>query len=172
MVLRSLAEEFEGNRSMRDCLLQSIWIVADAGQPLVAVAEAHAVPGRGLEGDRYYFTRGTFSNLSGAGRQVTLIEEETLDAVRKGDGLDLDEGRHRRNLVTSGIRLADLRDRCFRIGSAVFRGIRPCPPCDHLAGIVGPGVLQSLKDRGGYRADVIEEGVLRVGDRIELLPNL
>lgn len=85
-------------------------------------------------------------------------------------GLDLHEGRNRRNLVTSGIDLADLHDRTFRIGTAVFRGIRPCHPCRHLEGITQEGVFDALKNRGGFRADVIEEGALRAGDAIELLP--
>lgn len=151
-------------------ILRSIWISPTACTSLVGLAEVRAIPGRGLEGDRYFLGCGTFSTWPGGGRAVSLIAEEALDIIRLEHGIDLREGRSRRNLVTSGIALDDLHDRIFRIGTAVFRGIRPCHPCRHLEGITQEGVFDALKDRGGFRADVIEEGVLRAGDAIELLP--
>jgi MOSC domain-containing protein YiiM len=151
-------------------ILRGIWIAAAARAPLSCIDKVRAVPGRGLEGDRYFLACGTFSTWPGGGRAVTLIGEEALDAIRREHGLDLSEGRSRRNLVTSGIALDDLQDRTFRIGTAVFRGIRPCHPCRHLEGITQEGVFDALKDRGGFRADVLEEGVIHVGDAIELLP--
>lgn len=151
-------------------ILRGIWIAATAREPLVPIDKVRAVPDRGLEGDRYFLKCGTFSTWPGGGRAVTLIAEEALDAIRREHRLDLGEGRSRRNLVTSGIALDELHDRTFRIGTAVFRGIRPCHPCRHLEGITEGGVLDALKDRGGFRADVIEEGVIHIGDAIELLP--
>lgn len=152
-------------------ILRSIWISPAACASLFSLAEVRVVPDRGLEGDRYFLGCGTFSTWPGGGRAVTLIAEEALDAIRVEHGLDLGEGRSRRNLVTSGIDLDDLQDRTFRIGTAVFRGVRPCHPCQHLEGITEGGVLAALKDRGGFRADVIEEGVIHIGDAIELLRN-
>jgi MOSC domain-containing protein YiiM len=152
-------------------ILRGIWISPTASTPLNSVAEIRAIPGHGLEGDRYFLECGSFSRWPGGGREVSLIAEETLEAVRVEHGIDLSEGRSRRNLVTSGITLTDLQDRTFRIGTAVFRGVRTCPPCGHLEHLTGAGVLDALKDRGGFRADVIEEGVLHLGDVIELLPN-
>ncbi len=101
---------------------------------------------------------------------MSLIEEEALTAVRAEHGLDLGDGRSRRNLVTAGIELESLKDRTFRIGTAVFRGVRPCAPCGYLEHITEAGVFDALKGRGGFRADVLEEGILHVGDAIELLP--
>jgi MOSC domain-containing protein YiiM len=151
-------------------ILRGIWISPTACTPLIRVAEVRAIPGRGLEGDRYFLECGTFTHWPGGGRAISLIAEETLDAIRDEYGIDLSDGRNRRNLVTSGITLTDLQDRTFRIGTAVFRGIRTCPPCRHLEQLTGAGVFDALKDRGGFRADVIEEGILHVGDAIELLP--
>jgi len=150
-------------------LLRGIWISATARNPLVSVAEVRAVPGRGLEGDRYFFARGSFSRWPGAGREISLIAEEALEAVRAEHGIDLREGRNRRNLVTSGIVLTDLQGRTFRIGTAVFRGVRPCAPCEYLQRLTEAGAFEALKGRGGLRADVIEEGILRVGENIEVL---
>ena len=150
-------------------ILRGIWISATARDPLLSIAEVRAVPGRGLEGDRYFFERGSFSRWPGKGREVSLIAEEALDAVRAEHGIDLREGRSRRNLVTSGIALDDLQERTFRIGTAVFRGVRPCAPCEYLERITEAGVFEALKGRGGLRADVIEEGILHVGDSIDVL---
>jgi len=40
--------------------VQSIHIASAAKQPTHAVEQVQAVPGRGLEGDRYYCQQGTF----------------------------------------------------------------------------------------------------------------
>ena len=137
--------------------------------PLVEASEIRAVPGRGLEGDRYFAGIGSFSRWPGSGRAVSLIEAEAIDAVRAEHGIDLSAGHSRRNLVTRGVRLLDLDGRAFRIGTAAFRGVRPCAPCAYLERLVGPGTFDALKGRGGLRADVIEEGVIRAGDVLVLL---
>jgi hypothetical protein len=33
-----------------------------------------------------------------------------------------------------------------------------------------PGVLRGLVHRGGLRADILSDGGIRVGDRVEVLP--
>ena len=38
-----------------------------------SVPEVRAVPGKGLEGDRYFRGEGSFSNNPGGGRQVTRV---------------------------------------------------------------------------------------------------
>lgn len=150
-------------------ILRGIWVSPTARKPLSSIVEVRAVPGRGLEGDRYFLGRGSYSRWPGAGRAVSLIAEETVEAVRAEHGIELGEGRSRRNLVTFGIDLTQLQNHTFRIGTAVFRGVRPCAPCQYLERLTQAGVFDALKNRGGFRADVIEEGVLRVGDAIELL---
>lgn len=84
-------------------------------------------------------------------------------------GIDLSNGRSRRNIVTSGLKLEELQGRKFRIGTAVFRGERPCAPCQFLEGLTEPGVFEALKNRGGWRADILTEGVIHVGDAIEIV---
>ena len=144
--------------------LRHIFIAPERRVALEELAEVRAVPGRGLEGDRYFAGVGSFSRWPGTGRAVSLIEQEAIDAVRAEHGIDLSAGRSRRNLVTAGVRLPNLEGRTFRIGAAVFRGVRSCAPCEYLQRLVGPGTFDALKGRGGLRADVIEEGILRAGD--------
>ena len=149
-------------------IVLAIFVAPEAEAAMISVPEALVVPERGLEGDRYFDGRGSFSRWPGEGRAVTLIEQEVVDAVLAETGIDLREGRSRRNVVTSGVRLGELNGRKFRIGeSLVVRGARVCAPCRHLERLVGPGTYDAMLGRGGLRADVVQGGVIRVGDEIE-----
>ena len=136
---------------------------------MVSVASVFAVPERGLEGDRYFHGRGSFSRWPGEGRDVTLIEEEAIEAILKVHGIDLRDGRSRRNIVTSGASLAELNGLKFRIGDAIVRGARECAPCRHLERLIGPGLYDAMLKRGGLRANILEGGTIHVGDVIAAL---
>jgi hypothetical protein len=59
----------------------SLHIAPRAAAPMQSVAEVRAVPGRGLEGDRYFIGTGFYSTKpSHGGREVTLIEIEAVEA--------------------------------------------------------------------------------------------
>ena len=149
--------------------VEAIWIAPVRRQPLVPVTTIRAVPGRGLEGDRYFLGRGSLSRWPGAARAVSLIEHEALDAVLREHGIDLRDGRSRRNVETSGVVLADLKGRRFRLGTALLRGVLACQPCGYLERLTAVGALAALKGRGGLRAEVLEEGIFAVGDTLEVL---
>jgi MOSC domain-containing protein YiiM len=149
--------------------VESIFLAPSAGAELKPAEEVRALPGKGLEGDRYAKGEGSFSRWPGAGREVTLIESEVIRDVAERHGIDLGHGRSRRNVVTRGVRLNELVGKRFRIGAALFRGDRLAEPCGYLARRVGDGVQQVLKGRGGLRADVIEGGVIRVGDALVVI---
>jgi MOSC domain-containing protein YiiM len=127
-----------------------------------AVTEVGARAHRGLVGDRYFEGCGTFTDWEpkGPGRELTLIESEVLAEI----GLSAAEAR--RNIVTEGLRLNDLVGKRFRIGSVLIEGIRLCPPCAHLDKVTGKALLKPLADRGGLRADILGDGLIRVGDAI------
>lgn len=141
---------------------------------MVSVPEVRAVPGRGLVGDRYYAGRGYYSaRPSYGGREVTLIETETLEALRSGVvnaagdrlGIELTAAESRRNIATAGVPLNHLVDRTFLVGPVRMRGTRLCEPCQYLETLTGrPRLLQALLHRGGLRAQILTEGVIRVGD--------
>jgi MOSC domain-containing protein YiiM len=130
-----------------------------------AVNEVEARTHRGLVGDRYFEGCGTFSDWepTGPGRELTLIEGEVLAEL----GLSAAEAR--RNIVTDCLRLNDLVGKRFRIGDVIIEGIRLCPPCTHLDKVTGQALLKPLADRGGLRADILSDGVIRVGDEIHVL---
>lgn len=141
-----------------------IYLAPAAGAAPVAVDQVLAVAGRGLEGDRYFLGVGSFSRWPGEGRAVSLIEQEVIDAVRQEHGIELGDGRSRRNVVTRGVALDDLVGRTFRIGDVLLRGVRPAAPCRYLERRTAPGAMEALKGRGGLRADVLEGGFIRLGD--------
>ena len=135
------------------------------------VPRARAVPGRGLEGDRYHDGTGSFSwKGRGGGRDLSLIAAEALEALAAERGIELDGAGSRRNVMTRGVDLDALLGRRFRIGEVTCIGVRPCEPCAHLAALTDPGVLAGLAGRGGLRADVLTGGAIAVGDAIMALP--
>jgi MOSC domain-containing protein YiiM len=143
----------------------AIAIAPAAGEPMQALDSATAIPGHGLEGDRYADGAGTFSGNPGSGRDLTLIEAEALGELAAA-GIELDPLDARRNLVVAGIDLDALIGRRFRIGEVECSGARRCEPCAHLERLTGPGVLRGLVHRGGLRADVLTGGTIAVGDAI------
>ena len=146
--------------------VRSLHIAPERSAEMQAVERAYAVSGRGFEGDRYFHKRGTWSQHPGSGRQITLIETETLLALERDYGIVLAPARARRNIVTSGVCLNDLVGSEFRVGKVRLRGMRLCDPCAHLERLSAPGTLRALVGRGGLRADVLSDGVVCVGDPI------
>ncbi|MCA1647227.1 MAG: hypothetical protein LC797_17810, partial [Chloroflexi bacterium] len=54
--------------------------------------------------------------------------------------------------------------RRFHVGAVLLEGVKDCPPCEHLEGLLGKPLLQPLVDRGGLRARIVQGGTIRVGD--------
>jgi MOSC domain-containing protein YiiM len=145
----------------------SIHIAREASGQTESLAEVRAVAGQGLEGDRYFLKQGSFSdNPNTTGRQVTLIESEAIDAVGRDYGSRLAYGDSRRNIVTRGVALNHLLGVEFRVGDVRMRGVRLNEPCNHLAGLTDDKVKAGLIHRGGLRADILNDGVIRVGDEV------
>jgi MOSC domain-containing protein YiiM len=145
----------------------SIHIAERTGGAMKSIPEALAVPGRGIEGDRNFSKAKAAAKKPGAGREVTLIESEAIEALERDYGIRIAPGDARRNLVTRGVALNHLVGREFRIGEVVLRGRRLCEPCDYLEKLVGAAVRPGLVHRGGLRADILRGGLIRVGQRIE-----
>lgn len=146
--------------------LIAIYITPAAGQSLQSVEQAGAIPGRGLEGDRYFLGTGLYSDHPGPDREITLIEIEALQALKQEEGINLAPAETRRNLLTQGVPLNHLVDKEFRVGEVTLRGVRLCEPCGYLAKLTRPEVTPALVHRGGLRAQVVSAGTIRVGDVI------
>ena len=144
----------------------SINIASDAEGPMRPVPEVLAVEGRGLEGDRYFSKSGTYSKTEGTGRQVTLIEEESVLALARDYKVEMEPKDVRRNIVTRGVSLNHLVGREFRVGEVVLRGMRLCEPCTHMEAVSGKLARPGLVHRGGLRCDIVRGGLIRVGDHV------
>lgn len=125
--------------------------------PMDRVREATAVAGQGLVGSVGRSRR----------RQVTLLELENWQQSTAEVGSDADPSRRRANIVVSGIALARTRGRVLRIGDvrlAVGGELTPCERMDE----VHPGLQAALRPdwRAGVFAQVLDSGVIRVGDAV------
>jgi MOSC domain-containing protein YiiM len=151
----------------------SIHIAKKDSAPMESLPAVRAVPGRGLEGDRYFLGTGFYSRkASHGGREVTLVETEAVEALLHGVGnaeghrlgITLSPAETRRNLATVGVPLNHLVNREFWVGPVLLVGTRLCEPCKHLDDLTQQGVMAGLIHRGGLRARILSEGVIRVGD--------
>jgi MOSC domain-containing protein YiiM len=150
-------------------VVEALFIGATPHAPLQAVSQVLSVAGHGLEGDRKYRREGLPSAKNGPDRELTLIEAEAVEAVNRDCGVTLKPVETRRNVLTRGVALNHLVGKQFRIGTAVLEGLRLCEPCEHLESLTRPGVREALLHRGGLRAQILEGGVIKVGDPISPL---
>ena len=123
------------------------------------VESAHLDPQQGLIGDRYAGRTGN--------RHVTLIQRENLSAIAAHLGLAcvLPE-QLRRNILVSGLNLLALKDRPFRLGSALLEMTGDCHPCSRMEEIFGTGGYNAVRGHGGITARVLEAGEVRLGDAV------
>jgi MOSC domain-containing protein YiiM len=148
--------------------LLSIHIAEAASVEMETLAEAELIAGVGIAGDRYATAKGTYSNKPHADRQVTLIEEETLTALKRDHGIDLAPEETRRNLLVRDVPLNHLVGRQFRVGSVLLFGGRLNVPCAYLDELLGKPLFGPLTNRSGLNCRILEGGVIRPGDRIVL----
>ena len=134
----------------------------DEAMIATGTVEAIAGAGAGLVGDRY---------KGGSGKRgITLIQAEHLPAIAAlAQRPDLTPALLRRNVVVSGIPLVALKQRRFRIGTAVFEGTEECDPCSRMEDALGPGGYNAMRGHGGLCARIVEGGIVRVGDAVEAL---
>jgi len=122
------------------------------------VVETVMIAADGLKGDR-----------SRAGkRAVTLIQQEHLAAIGSylGRGAVAPEIL-RRNLVVSGINLAALKGREVQVGDAILRFTVICAPCSRMEGALGKGGYSAVRGHGGWCAEVVRPGMVRLGDAVQ-----
>ncbi len=149
--------------------VEQILIAETPTSPMTSRSAVRAVPGRGLEGDRYFIGVGTFSpNPQKPDFEITLIEKEKVEEFARDSGLPFTASQARRNIVTEGVDLNALVGREFYVGQVRIRGIRLCEPCTHLAKASFPETLKGLTRKGGLRAQILSEGNIRTGDVISV----
>ena len=151
--------------------LLHIHIAPEASFEMEELQEAELVAGKGIVGDRYYLGKGTYSPKPDC-REVTLIEQEALDALAWNDPPMQDEKifvapeEHRRNLTVSGVPLNHLVGFRFQVGECILSGGRLNFPCEYLAELLERPVFLPLYNRSGLNCWIEKGGVIRPGDEI------
>ncbi len=102
----------------------------------------------------------------GSRRQVLLMDIETLEQ------LGVAPGSVKENITTRGLELVGLRaGQRLQVGEALLEVTAPCEPCARMDEI-RPGLQQELCGRRGMLCRVVGAGLVRCGDRIELVNSI
>ena len=126
-------------------------------EPVVELSLVECVAGHGIRDDRYFDYRESYKG------QITFFADEVYQAL--GRELSL-EGKPasaaRRNVITRGVDLNTLIGNEFEVQGVRFLGTEECRPCPWMNQAFAPGAEQFLKGRGGLRACILSDGILRV----------
>lgn len=122
--------------------------------------------GVGVVGDRYALRRGFYSDRHHDGRQVTLFESETLEAIERDYRITLGPTDHRRNITTQGVPLNHLVGKRFTVGATLLEGVMLSVPCRHIEQITGKEVFNAMLHRSGLMARIVRGGPVRIGDLV------
>ena len=141
------------------------WIGIRPGrkEPIKELNQVRALVGQGLEGDR-------FSGTPDSKRQVTLIQWEHLDVLKSFLNLDdLQPSIFRRNIAIRGLNLLSLKEKKFKIGSAILEMTGVCQPCSWIEDSVGEGAYNAMRGHSGITARVLTAGEITVGDPVNAI---
>ncbi|HEY5345384.1 MAG TPA: molybdenum cofactor biosysynthesis protein [Verrucomicrobiae bacterium] len=125
--------------------------------PIVERAEIRCVAGRGIVGDRFYDFK---ENYKG---QITFFASEVFEQLCHALGVnEKSPGVTRRNVITADVDLNTLIGKEFEIQGVRFEGVAECSPCYWMDAAIAPGAEKWLQARGGLRARILTDGILRV----------
>jgi MOSC domain-containing protein YiiM len=129
--------------------------------PMIEVPEIECVAGRGLRGDRFFDYKDNYKG------QITFFSLDVFDelcgALQVGT---VAPSAVRRNVFTRGIDLNELIGKDFEIQGIRFQGTEESRPCYWMNRAVAPGTQDFLRGRGGLRARILTDGMLRSTSRV------
>ncbi len=126
--------------------------------PALRQDDVQLIAGRGISGDRYARCE------AGHGKQITFFEMEVIEALSQHYGRPIAPEQVRRNVFLRGLRLDPLVGRQFSLNGIRFRGLDACKPCFWMDEAIGMGAEAFLVGKGGLRAAILDDGVLRLGE--------
>ena len=137
--------------------------------PMKSFGSLLLLAGIGIEGDRHATGEAFHSDRPEEGRQITLFEEETIEALLRDHNIKLKPEDHRRNITTRDVPLNHLVGKRFKVGEAILEATRLSTPCRHIEQITGLELFNQLTNRSGLNAKIIVGGEIFVGDTIKLV---
>ena len=139
--------------------LAAIWIKRFKGGPMDPAEAAALVADRGIVG-----------NVNQGGRrQVTIIEAGVWDGMMRTLNGDLDPSARRANLMVRGVSLRNARGKTLHVGDCRIHLLGETRPCERMEeALSGLQRVMGHPWRGGAFGVVLDDGVIRVGDPVEL----
>lgn len=153
---------------MTSCVI-AIFVASNKHARQFVVDAVQVKAGKGIVGDRFFGLRQKLQ-----GKNLTLIESETIADFNRRFKQSIPLSATRRNLITQGVRLNELIGKTFKIGGVLCRGVELCEPCIVMARsfpntvLSQAEIIEAFMNKGGIRAEVLTDGILRVGDTIRL----
>jgi MOSC domain-containing protein YiiM len=124
--------------------------------PMIEVPQIECVAGHGICGDRFFDYRKDYKG------QITFFALEVLDELCGALELqDCSPNLVRRNVMTRAVDLNSLVGQQFEVQGVGFVGVAECRPCYWMNQAIAPGAEDFLKGRGGLRAKILSDGLLR-----------
>jgi MOSC domain-containing protein YiiM len=127
--------------------------------PMRSVPEVVVETQRGIVGDRYHGSKH---------RQVSVQSLDALAEAAELFGAPVPAELTRRNVTISDGVVPRDPGSLIRLGPVLLQVVRVAAPCKLLDDTIGRGAQEALRRRGGSICRVLEGGVLRVGDAVDL----
>ena len=129
---------------------------------MFSLETVEAITQKGLAGDH-------FSGSVGSKRQVTLIQQEHLNAIASFMQVkEVSPEMLRRNLVIQGFNLLALKDKTFWAGEVLLEYTGECHPCSRMEEILGEGGYNAVRGHGGITARILKGGTISLGDVLKV----
>jgi MOSC domain-containing protein YiiM len=123
---------------------------------IIEQAELECVAGSGIRGDRFFDYKEQYKG------QITFFSSEVFAEVCAQLNVeDKLPGVTRRNVITVDVDLNSLVGEEFEVQGVRFSGVCECSPCYWMDLAIAPGAEILLKGRGGLRARILTDGMLR-----------
>src|SRR5215469_13961414 len=144
----------------------ALYIAPMAHASMNPVTTAHLVPGRGIEGDRFFDHREHEGVSGDIVYDVTLVEQEALMHLREEQTHGNPGASARRNIVVDGCSLKEFVGRTFRIGEVTLLGIARHDACySEVSSQADACNMLRFSDLG---AQILTEGMISVGSIHEI----
>ena len=125
-------------------------------------------------GGQYRKGANTHWHLPEVGRQLTIFDVGALERLWKSNGMVLTPELTRRNVLVEGLDLNGLVGQELVVGTNgtrlfVHRLTVPCQNLERRANL--PGLEEALWNDGGISCEIVQSGIISLGDTIQSVPD-